>query len=62
MKYYFQIYVTLEQNLHCLVHREVEFWFENGLNLLLEPKKWRQFFISSVQGYVLMYIVGFYLY
>lgn len=62
MQFYFEIFVTLEQNLHCFIYREMEFWFENRLNLVLEPKELRRFFISSVQGYILMYTVGFYLY
>lgn len=62
MQFYFQIYMTLEQNLRCLVYREVECWFENRLNLVLEAEERRQFFISSIQGYTLMSIVGFYLY
>lgn len=62
MQFYFEIYVTLEQNLHCLVYREMEFWFESRLNLVLELKELRQFLIASVQRYMLLYFLGFYLY
>ena len=48
-QYYFEIYVTLEQNLNCLVYREREFWIVNKLNLVLKSEELRQLFISSVR-------------
>lgn len=49
MQYYFEIYVTLQQNLNCLVYREIEFWIVNRLYLVLKYEELRQFFISSVR-------------
>lgn len=53
MHFYVEIYVTLKQNLQGFTGR----W-----NFGLKIEGLRPFFISSVQGYILMYMVGFYLY